>query len=97
MQLLMLDLSGGALAGVAVGFALKKAFRAALLVMGLAILVLYGMAQVGYVTVHWESLTLGIESGARNAADWVWTATRELSVALVGFGGGLLFGLKMKS
>lgn len=83
--------------GVGVGYALRKATRAALLVLGLAILTLFGMSQVGYVTVHWENLAQGVEIGARGAAKFLALAVEDLSALTVGFGGGVLMGLRLKS
>ncbi|MBI3927049.1 MAG: hypothetical protein HY319_16050 [Armatimonadetes bacterium] len=90
------ELGGGAIAGLAVGFAVKKATRLALLVIGVGILVLYGLMQLDVVTVHWEVMGRGLESGSHCLTAWIWALVQEVSTALVGFGGGFLLGLRLK-
>ncbi|MCA9795708.1 MAG: FUN14 domain-containing protein [Vulcanimicrobiota bacterium] len=96
-EVLFWDLGGGAIAGLAVGYAIKRASRWALLVLGLSIVALYGLSQTGMVSVHWDIVGQGIESGARSVSDWIWVACKELSIAMIGFGGGMAAGLKMSA
>lgn len=91
---LLLSLSGGALAGVAVGMALKKAFRWALIFIGLVILGLMGLMNAGIVVIQWEALSQGLEGSVATIGDWVRIAVDDLSAQLVGFSGGLVIGLK---
>lgn len=93
---LIWELGGGAIAGMAVGYAIKKTTRLLLLAVGLGILILYALMQAGFVTVNWDAMGLGLENGTRTLAGWLWNACKELSVTMVGFGAGLLVGLKMK-
>lgn len=94
---MVVHLGGGVLMGIGVGYAIRKATRVALLILGLGTLTLFGMSQVGYVTVHWESLAEGVELGAQGAARFARLAIEDLSALAVGFGGGVFLGLRMKS
>ena len=46
----------GLVLGLAVGYSLKKALRAALLLLGALTAVLVGLGRMGFVTVHWEAV-----------------------------------------
>lgn len=93
-QLFMMG--GGVIAGIAVGFALKVATRIALLVLGVLIVVLYGLMAGGFITVNWEAVSSGIETGSRTLGHLMWTMVRQLSASLVGFAGGVALGWRMR-
>lgn len=93
---LVWELSGGVLAGLAVGFAVKKATRLALLTLGVGILLLYGLMQQGIITINWEVMGQSLEVGSRSLGGWIWSMVKDVSTALVGFGGGFLLGLRLK-
>lgn len=93
---LLFDLGGGVLAGIAVGLALKSALRVVLIVLGVVLIMLALLMKGGFITIHWEALTTGIESGATFIGGWVKLAVADLSAQLVGFSGGLLLGFKWK-
>jgi uncharacterized membrane protein (Fun14 family) len=92
---LLMQMGGGAIAGMAVGFAFKKTTRLALLALGLCLILLYVLMQHGFITVKWDAVSDGIETGARALGQWVWAMTRALSASLVGFTGGFMLGLKI--
>ena len=46
----------GLVLGLAVGYSLKKALRAALLLLGALVTVLVGMGRMGFVSVHWDAV-----------------------------------------
>ncbi|MEW6278626.1 MAG: FUN14 domain-containing protein [Candidatus Eremiobacterota bacterium] len=93
---LLWQLGGGAIAGVAVGYATQKATRLGLLLVGILIILLYALMKLGFITVRWDAVGEGIETGARTMGSWLWAMARELSASLVGFSGGFLLGLKLK-
>ncbi len=92
---MLTQMGGGAIAGLAVGYAFKKTTKLALLVLGVVLILLYLLMQGGYITVKWHAVSDGIETGARTVGSWVWQMTRELSASLVGFTGGFLLGMKI--
>ena len=79
---------------MAVGYAAKVAFRAAMFVLGAILIVLYCLADAGFITVNWEAIGVGIQNGAVAAGDWMWRLICNLSVSLVGFGTGAWLGWK---
>jgi len=90
------QLGGGTLAGVAVGYAAKRAAKLALLLLGLVLIGLYFLAQQGWVTVHWQTVTQEIEEGSRGAGQWMSGLIRDLSPSLVGLAGGFAIGLRIR-
>lgn len=93
---LLLHLGGGALAGLAVGLAVKKALKICLTIAGLLLLILYGLNQGGFIEVNWNALTEGMSEGATFISGWVELAVVDLSAQLIGFSGGVLLGLRWK-
>ncbi len=93
---LLLHLGGGALAGLAVGLAVKKALKICLTIIGLLLLLLYGLSQGGFIEVNWNALTQGMSDGANFISGWIELAVVDLSAQLVGFSGGVLLGLRWK-
>ncbi len=89
-------LGGGALAGMAVGYAMRVATRVALLVTGIVILILYGLMSSGFVVVNWDAVGNGLEDGSRTAGAWLLAMVRHLSASLVGFAGGVVLGWRLK-
>lgn len=94
---LLFSLGGGVLAGIAVGLALKSALRIVLIITGVVLIGLALLMQAGFITIHWEALTTGLEDGATFIGGWVKIALADLSAQLVGFTGGLLMGFKWRS
>lgn len=90
------QLGGSAIAGMAVAYALKKATKLALFLLGAGILMLYGLAQLGIVTVHWDALTQNLDSGKQVLGKWAGGAFSGLGASMAGFGGGVLIGLKLR-
>jgi uncharacterized membrane protein (Fun14 family) len=90
------QLGGSTLAGVAVAYALKKTTKLALFLLGAGILMLYGLSQLGIVTVHWDALTQDLDSGQQVLGRWAGGMFSGLGANLAGFGGGVLLGLKLR-
>lgn len=89
-------LGGGVIAGMAVGYAVKRTTRLLLFALGVGVLILYALTRAGYVAVDWNAMSHGLADGTRSMAGWLWHACKQLSVTMVGFAGGLLAGLKMR-
>ena len=87
---------GGALAGMAVGYAVRVATRVALLVIGIVLLLLYGLMTSKFITVNWDAVGLGLEHGSRTVGTWLLGMVKQLSASLVGFAGGVFLGWRMK-
>ena len=94
-KILLLQVGGGTIAGIAVGYAIKKVSKAALFIIGVIILGLYALMQAHLVTVHWDAVSSGIEAGTRAAGTWASTMVKSLSASLVGFGVGFFVGVKL--
>lgn len=90
------QLGGGTIAGIAVGYAAKVAAKWALMMLGLILIGLYFLAHQGYLTVHWDAVSQGIEQGSRGVGAWFSAMLTSLSPSLVGFGAGFLVGLKIR-
>lgn len=90
------QLGGGTVAGIAVGYAAKKAAKLALLLLGAILIGLYALSQQGFLTVHWDAVGHGIEEGSRGMGGWFSQMVKQLSPSLVGFGAGFLMGLKVR-
>ncbi len=90
------QLGGSAIAGMAVAYALKKATKLALFLLGAGILMLYGLSQIGVVTVHWDVLTQNLDSGKQVVGQWAGGLFNGLGANMAGFGGGVLVGLKFR-
>ncbi len=92
----LLEVGGGTLAGVAVGYAAKRAAKWALLLLGLILIGLYFLAQQGWVTVQWQAVSQELEEGSKGLGQWFKTMVVQLSPSLVGFGAGLVMGFKIR-
>ncbi len=90
----LLQFGGGGIAGIAVGYALKIAFKAAMFVLGAVLIVLYVLHDNGFITVNWLAVSDGLENGAMAAGSWCWRLLTHLSLPFVGFGAGAWFGWK---
>lgn len=92
----MLQMGGGFIAGVAVGYAMKVASKMVLLAMGALIVVMYMMMHAGFITVNWDAVGAGLETGTKAAGSMAWTMITELSSSFVGFAGGVTLGWKYR-
>lgn len=92
----VVQLGGGTLAGIAVGYAAKVAAKWALLMLGLILMGLYLLADHGFLTVNWDAVNHGLEEGSRGLGAWFSAMVTQLSPSLVGFGAGVLMGLKIR-
>lgn len=90
------QLGGGVIAGIAVGYAAKRALKLALLLLGVCLLGLYALAQKGIITVHWDAVSQGLETGSRGLGAWFASMVTQLSPSLIGFGGGVAMGLRVR-
>ena len=95
-NLMLAQIGGGALAGVAVGYATKRVTKMILFFSGLCLLGLYALMKMGFITVHWDAVSQGIESGTRSMASVMVGVVKELSAAFLGFTGGFWMGLKLR-
>ena len=90
----ILQFGGGGIAGIAVGYALKVAFKAAMFVLGAVLIVLYVLNDSGFITVNWGAVGSGLENGAIAACNWCWRLLANLSLPFAGFGAGAWLGWK---
>ncbi|GBF09137.1 conserved hypothetical protein [Aeropyrum pernix] len=95
----LLQLGGGGILGFAAGYALKKAIKILLLVVGVFTLGLMGLAYYGVISVNWDKLALLVEraiSGGGAAAaslkSYIIAATPFAASFLVGFSLGFKYG-----
>ncbi len=95
-QACLVQLSGGTVAGMAVGYALKAAIRMALMILGSVLLLLGLLAYAGFITVNWEVVGGSIETGTRVAENVVRDMISQISSSLVGFTAGLIGGWRLK-
>lgn len=100
LQNLLPDLGLGSLLGVAAGYAVRVVGRVALLVIGLAFIVVQLLAHYGIVTVDWLQLQALTEpwfrTGRESLGDWfsrVFLANLPFAGA---FAVGFLLGLRMR-
>ncbi|MGM9992861.1 MAG: FUN14 domain-containing protein [Candidatus Bruticola sp.] len=94
-QACLLQLSGGTIAGMAVGYSLKAALRSALLVLGSVLLLLALLSHAGFITVNWGAICCSIENGTRAAGELVSDLGSQLSSSMAGFAAGAMGGWKM--
>ncbi len=90
----LMQLGGGGIAGMAVGYAAKVAFKMAMLVLGVVLILLYLLCSAGFITVDWSAVNDGLQTGAIAAGSWFWNMLTSLSVPFVGFGFGAWLGWK---
>lgn len=93
---MLAQLGGGAIGGIAVGYATKRAVKLALLITGIWILGLYAMMHFGVITVNWEAVGSGLEAGTKSMAVYLGHMVKEISASLVGFTAGFWLGLKIR-
>ena len=93
---MLAKLGGGVIAGIAVGYALKKATKLALFVLGLIILVLYGLMKADLITVQWGAVSTQLEHGSRSFGSFLAGLVKDLSASLIGFAGGFFLGVKLR-
>ncbi|WP_218079257.1 FUN14 domain-containing protein [Anthocerotibacter panamensis] len=90
------QVGGGAIAGIAVAYALKKAVKVALALLGVGIILLFALAQNGIITVNWTALTRILDAGGQTAGQWATMLFKSLGASVVGFSGGALLGAKLR-
>ena len=95
-QACLLQLSGGTVAGLAVGYAAKAAVRAVLLALGSALIFLALFAHSGFITVHWSAINAGIEATTHSAGKLAYEVISQLSSSFVGFTAGAVSGWRMR-
>jgi uncharacterized membrane protein (Fun14 family) len=95
---LFLKLGFSFVVGLAVGFALKVAFKIALVVGGLLLITLFGLQYSGVIEVNWS----GMESNYDSFVDWLAAYAGALRDFMAGnlssaasFTAGLLLGLRL--
>lgn len=97
-EMFFLKMGFSFMVGLAMGFALKVAFKIALLVIGVTLLGIFGMQYAGLIDVNWS----GVELHYDGWADWL-GANGSAFLGFVGdnltsaasFVGGLAVGLKL--
>ena len=95
------QLAFGTFLGMALGFTLKKAFKATLLVVGVGVTLLLVLQQFDIVTVHFTVLESFYESTVNESGGFAGIADRflawvELNIVVTGsLAVGFLLGLKM--
>ena len=98
-ELPYLEMGGGFLIGLGVGYFLKKSFKIALFAVGIIVALLFGLEQLHVVHIDANHLEETVEQGA----GWFKEAAFYLKERLAGFGvagsgsavAGFLVGLKM--
>ncbi|PYE53537.1 FUN14 domain-containing protein [Deinococcus yavapaiensis] len=97
---LLPDLSLGGLLGFCAGFAIKKASRVLILVVGVVFVLVQILAYYGIITVHWTKVQELAEPVLRTGAEDGGAWALEVLRANLPFGGafvaGLLLGLRAK-
>lgn len=91
-----MQIGAGALSGIAVGFALRKLAALVLLVVGLGILLLYGLTQIDVAVVNWQALDAQFKTNAEAAWRWIEGMLDNLTAVGVGFAGGVLVGWRLR-
>lgn len=92
----LMQLSGGTIAGMAVGYAMKSAVRAALLLLGSILILLGLLAHSGFITVNWDVIGMGLEEGTKAAGRAAYDIVTQMSSSMVGFTAGAIGGWRMK-
>jgi uncharacterized membrane protein (Fun14 family) len=93
---MILQLGAGALTGVAIGFALRKIALFLLFLVGCGILFTFVLTQWGVATVNWSAFDTHFVELAKSAQQWATHALKGLSIAGVGFMGGVLVGWRLR-
>ena len=91
-----LQLGIGALSGLAVGVALRKLATLVLLVVGLGLLFVFGLSQLGVATVNWQALDGQLQQWAQALTVWGKQTWQQVSTIGAGFVGGLLLGWRWR-
>ncbi|MBO8141816.1 MAG: hypothetical protein H0Z37_06535 [Firmicutes bacterium] len=95
------QLALGTLLGVALGFTLKKALKAALLLGGVAVLTALALQHFGLITIHWDTfedlyVRTVEESGGILAILTEWAHSLDALIPVAGsFVVGFFLGLRM--
>lgn len=92
-----LEMGTGFIIGLAVGFFIKKSFKAVLFILGFALVVTFYMESQGIFTINEQVLQEQIAQGAEYF-DYLVAAMKERVTSLesgVGAGAGFLVGLKI--
>ncbi|MCE4604274.1 MAG: hypothetical protein F7B20_04830 [Aeropyrum sp.] len=90
----VLQAGGGAVLGFAAGYAVKKAVKVLLIVLGAFMMGLLGLSYYGIITVNWGKLALYIEraiSGSQAAA----ASLKSYVLASVPFAGSFMLGFAL--
>jgi uncharacterized membrane protein (Fun14 family) len=95
-EALLLNVGGGVIAGIAAGYAFKRLSRILLFFVGTVILLLYILMKAGYISVHWDAITHGLSGGTHSMTVFLQGMVQDLSLSLIGFGGGFLMGLRLR-
>lgn len=90
------NLGSGTLIGLGVGLALKTALKWALTGLGFLTILLVLMMKGGFITIHWDALTQGLETTVASVGGMIDLALADLTAQLAGFGAGLALGFKFK-
>lgn len=93
---MLAKLGGGVIAGIAVGYAIKRAAKIALFILGIIILILYGLMKAEFITVQWDAVGNSLEHGSRSFGAFLAGLVKDLSASLIGFAGGFFMGLKLR-
>ncbi len=78
------------------GLALKQTLRWALIVLGILLMVLVGLAQSEVITINWDALGENVHEGATFIGGWVELALADLSAQFLGFSAGMLMGWRWR-
>ncbi|CAA6804673.1 MAG: Unknown protein [uncultured Sulfurovum sp.] len=92
-----LEMGTGFIIGLAVGFFIKKSFKAVLFILGFALIVSFYMESQGIFTINQEVLEQNIEAGSAYM-EYLFDAIKERLTSFqsgIGAGAGFLVGLKI--
>lgn len=92
-----LEMGTGFIIGLAVGFFIKKSFKAVLFILGFALVVTFYMESQGIFTINEEVLEQNIAQGSAYV-DYIIAALQERVTSFqsgIGTGAGFLVGLKI--
>ncbi len=90
------DFSGGTVLGIAVGYALKKGTKLALLILGTITIILMILSHHQYITVNWDLLTQTVEDGTNTLGAYFWSLTLDWSAKVAGVTVGIPIGWRWK-
>ena len=97
---LLPDLSLGGLLGFCAGFAIKKASRVLILIVGAVFVLVQVLAYYGIITVHWtkvqELAEPMLQAGAEEGGEWALQVLGTNLLFGAAFVAGLLLGLRTR-